>query len=259
MAEFDLEPGHTRCNIDLLCPYSEPRILCSGAFRIFFRELDDLPSGSSVHYTFASVAGDRQVRFRLYIRRSKLSLSWQLWPVFRHWRYEAGRPLGRALLGHYCRWVIYTRRHIYHGDPWISIQKTGKMKNVLLAFTVLAFCHSQSPINWQQTSHWRLYKIKGAVQFSISADSLDLFKNYQLRSDSMVYFLRSADPLPADARPTWMGGAVATCQYDGKIRKVLISSYGGFFYDQMSDTFFQLPAQKKDEWLGYINNCLSAL
>jgi len=133
------------------------------------------------------------------------------------------------------------------------------MKNILLAFAVLTFCHSQSPINWQQTSHWRLYKIKGSVQFSISADSLFLFKNYQLRSDSMSYFLHSTDPFPADARPTWMGGVVATCLYDGKIRKILISSYGGFFYDQTSGTFFQLPAQMKDDWLQYINSCLSAL
>jgi hypothetical protein len=133
------------------------------------------------------------------------------------------------------------------------------MKNILLGLAVLAFYHGQNPINWQQASHWRLYKIKGSLQFSISADSLNLFKNYQLRSDSMAYFLHSADPLPADARPTWMGGAVASCLYDGKIRKILISSYGGFFYDQISDTFFQLPGQMKDDWRKYINGCLSAL
>jgi hypothetical protein len=133
------------------------------------------------------------------------------------------------------------------------------MKNILLAFMVLAFTHSQSPINWQQTSHWRLYKIKDSVQFSISADNLSLFKNYQLRSDSMVHFLHGIEPLPAEGSPVWMGGAVATCLYDGKIRKILISSYGGFFYDQSSDTFFQLPAQMKDNWLEYINSCLSAL
>jgi len=132
------------------------------------------------------------------------------------------------------------------------------MKNILLAFVVLAFTHNQSPINWKQTSHWRLYKING-VQFSISADSLSLFKNYQLQSDSIVTFLHGVEAIPADARPVWMGGFVATCLYDGKIRKILISSYGGFFYDQTSGTFFQLPAQMKDDWLQYINSCLSAL
>src|SRR5580692_2230189 len=106
------------------------------------------------------------------------------------------------------------------------------MKNILLGLAVLIFYRIQSPVNWPQTSHWRLYKIRGSVQFSISADSLNLLKNYQLRSDSMVYFLHSADPFPSTTRPTWMGGAVATCLYDGKIRKILISSYGGFFYDQ---------------------------
>jgi hypothetical protein len=133
------------------------------------------------------------------------------------------------------------------------------MKNILLAFSILAFTHNQSPINWQQTSHWRLYKIKDAIQFSISADSLNLFKNYQLWSDSMVNFLHGIVPLPAEESPAWMGGAVATCLYGGKIRKILISSYGGFFYDQTSGIFFQLPGQMKDEWMEYINGCLSAL
>jgi hypothetical protein len=133
------------------------------------------------------------------------------------------------------------------------------MKIVLLAFTVLSFTHSQSPINWQQTSHWRLYNIKDAVQFSISADSLSFFKNYQLQSDSMANFLHGIEPLHIEESPVWMGGVVATCLYDGKIRKILISSYGGFFYDQVSGTFFQLPLQKKEDWLNYINSCLSLL
>jgi hypothetical protein len=133
------------------------------------------------------------------------------------------------------------------------------MKNILLAFAILAFTHSQSLINWQQASHWRLYKIKDSVQFSISADSLSLFKDYQLRTDSMVNFLHGIEPLPAEECPVWMGGAVATCLYEGKIRKILISSYGGFFSDQASGTFFQLAGQMKDDWLDYINSCLSLL
>ena len=133
------------------------------------------------------------------------------------------------------------------------------MKNILLAFAFLAFTRSRSSINWQQTSHWRLYNIKEAVQFSISADSLSGLKNYQLQSDSVMNFLHGIESLPVEENPVWMGGAVATCLYDGKIRKILISSYGGFFYDQASGTFFQLPTQMKDAWLQYINSCLSTL
>src|ERR1700749_38523 len=123
------------------------------------------------------------------------------------------------------------------------------MKFFLFGITILIFYHYQGQINWEKTNHWRLYKIKESVQFSISADSLFLFKNYQLQADSMVYFLRSADSIPANARPVWMGGAIATCLYNGKIRKILISSYGGFFYDQSSDKFFQLSDQVRDKWL----------
>ena len=30
----------------------------------------------------------------------------------------------------------------------------------------------------------------------------------------------------------WMGGYIATCDLDGVVRKVDISKYGGFFFDE---------------------------
>jgi hypothetical protein len=133
------------------------------------------------------------------------------------------------------------------------------MKSILIALTLLALTHSQEPIIWQKTSNWKLYKINDSVMFSISADSLNLFKNYQLQSDSIINFLDGVVTLPKVQGAAWMGGVVASCVYAGKVRKILISDYGGFFYDQESGNFFQLPAQVKDDWMRYINSCLSTL
>lgn len=133
------------------------------------------------------------------------------------------------------------------------------MKYILTAITVLIFSHGQSQINWQKTTHWRLYRITEKALFSVSVDSLNLFKSYPLRLDSIVDFLDSVNPLPVDVEPLWMGGQVATCVYDGKMRKILISDYAGYFYDQSSGTFFQLSAKKKDDWMDYIKSCLLSL
>jgi hypothetical protein len=133
------------------------------------------------------------------------------------------------------------------------------MKYILTAITVFIFSHGQSQINWQKTTNWRIYRITGKVLFSVSIDSLNVFKSYPLQLDSIVDFLDSVNPLPVDVKPVWMGGQVATYIYNGKMRKILISDYAGYFYDQTSGTYFQLSAKKKDDWIGYINSCLLSL
>jgi len=133
------------------------------------------------------------------------------------------------------------------------------MKIIMVVLMLLNLFPSQEPINWQKTSHWQLYKINDRVMFSISTDSLKLFKNYQLQPDSIMNFLNGIIQLPKIQGVAWMGGVLASCVYDGKVRKILISDYGGFFYDQASGNCFQLPTQVKDDWMVYINNCLSTL
>jgi len=133
------------------------------------------------------------------------------------------------------------------------------MKRILTAILVLAIGCGQGQVNWQQASNWRLYRITGNAIFSISVDSLRGMKSYPLRTDSMAGLLDSVHQLAADVKPAWMGGTVATCTCDGKTRKIIISDYAGFFYDQSSGTYFQLSLQKKDDWMDYINSCVLKL
>ena len=90
-------------------------------------------------------------------------------------------------------------------------------------------------------------------------DSLVFLRSRALAGDSVRQFLDSAEALPSGVRPAWMGGFLVTCVFHGEVRKIEVSSYGGFFYDQGSKTYFQLPGEKKDEWFTYLNGCLSAI
>jgi hypothetical protein len=49
-----------------------------------------------------------------------------------------------------------------------------------------------------------------------------------------------------------MGGYIATCKLDGSLRKVELSNYGGFFYDEKTKVYYQIPAAKSEDWLSYI-------
>lgn len=109
MVKFNLQSGYPRRTVCIFCLDGGPRILCAGTIRLFFRELGDLSAGIVVYCSIALIAGDRTIRVRLCIPGCRLFLSWKLWSAFWYWQYEAGRPLGWALLGHYCYRNIYTR------------------------------------------------------------------------------------------------------------------------------------------------------
>lgn len=77
--------------------------------------------------------------------------------------------------------------------------------------------------------------------------------------DSMSLFIRSAKPLTTKAPLAWMGGYAATCRIDGIQRKIEISKYGGYFYDEKTSAYYQIPPEKIDTWLGFIQNSYQTL
>ena len=115
-------------------------------------------------------------------------------------------------------------------------------------------------VNWRSTNDWKLYKVPNSILFRAAPDSLASFKAYSLNRDSILKFFDQATILsketPAQA---WMGGFLATFQYEGKIRKLLLSSYGAYVWDPQDKRYYQLPLDRKDEWWSYINGCASAL
>jgi len=133
------------------------------------------------------------------------------------------------------------------------------MRQLILALLVLTTTLTEAQVNWKETTDWKIYNPGRLNIFTVSVDSLLYLRSRALPGDSVLQFLDSVKPLPKTVRPSWMGGFLVTCVFHGQVRKIEISSYGGFFYDQESKNYFQLPAEKKDEWFTYLSSCLSAI
>jgi|SRR5580692_373555 hypothetical protein len=132
-------------------------------------------------------------------------------------------------------------------------QKLTTMKHVLIGLVFLSAMSASCQIHWEQSTDWTLYQYEGNHLFSVSIDSLKFIKSSTINQDSMAYFVQSASILNKKGL-AWMGGYIATCKINGVTRKVEISNYGGFFYDQKSGVFYQLPIEKIDAWLDFLQN-----
>jgi hypothetical protein len=124
----------------------------------------------------------------------------------------------------------------------------------------MLFIHQvHAQVVWNKTSDWKIYNINESKIFSVSIDSLGRLSSYTLFSDSVMSFINSCQQIPLKDQPVWMGGYLASCIYNGHLRKVAISTYGGFFYDENSKLFYRVTEEKKDDWSSYINHCYRAL
>src|SRR5215469_14099862 len=118
----------------------------------------------------------------------------------------------------------------------------------LLFCSILASCQ----VHWGQASDWKLYEYQGHRIFKLPVDSLKLYRSLTMNQDSMALFINSATVLHLKAPLVWMGGYVATCRVGGTDRKVDLSRYGGYFYDEKTSTYYQLPTEKIDAWLAFV-------
>lgn len=135
------------------------------------------------------------------------------------------------------------------------------MKTIILFFgTIFWITLLNAQVNWRSTTDWKLYKVPNSVLFRPTPDSLQSFKTYPLNRDSILNFFDRATLLPKETPgQAWMGGFLATFQYEGKIRKLLLSSYGAYVWDPQDKRYYQLPLDMKDQWWSYINGCASVL
>jgi hypothetical protein len=118
--------------------------------------------------------------------------------------------------------------------------------------------YAQSTI-WQNASQWTMYSLRGAKFYKISVDSLDRYRNKSLNDDTMRMFLSKSVELPANKAPMWMGAYVVSCAIDHKRRKVDISSYGGFLFDEKDKKFYSIPEDIQKDWLNYLADCAGSL
>jgi hypothetical protein len=133
------------------------------------------------------------------------------------------------------------------------------MKNVIIISLLLSATAASCQLHWEKTTNWTLYHYQGHRLFKIPIDSLNQYGSLLMSQDTMVAFLDSVKTLHPEGPVAWMGGYIATCKLDGVIRKVDLSVYGGFFYDEITKTFYELPSEKREEWLSYIQQCYLSL
>ena len=116
----------------------------------------------------------------------------------------------------------------------------------------------RAQVQWNSAQNWKLYN-GGDSSFVLSLEAIKGHRYYQLSPDSMKYFLDSVTLLPSDVQPAWMGVYLTSCVIEGEIRKVLISYYAGFFYDEKSRRYYQIPPSKKAVWRSYLEGCLTSI
>ena len=126
---------------------------------------------------------------------------------------------------------------------------------IIILFALLIKGSSAQRIDWGNSNNWKIYRLKGHGIFSYSIDTLSNFKYYPLNEDSMRKFMQNASAVPKDSTPVWMGAYVASCLLKGKLVKVEISNYGGFFYCEADRCIYQIPIVLKNEWQDYIAQC----
>jgi len=129
---------------------------------------------------------------------------------------------------------------------------------VLLPLTMAKICAAQTS-EWGQSSQWTIYNTRGEKFYRIPLDSLTKFKSRALNDDSVHIFLSNLSILPSDKPPVWMGAYIATCILRGKKRKIDISTYGAFLFDEANKKFYIVPPEVQKDWLNYLADCAGAL
>lgn len=115
-------------------------------------------------------------------------------------------------------------------------------------------CSGQE-INWKASKNWKIYDLHGQAAIKCTLDTLQHFMSLTLNQDTMQTLLHDVTVWPKEKYSLWMGAYVVTCETENnKPRKLLISTYAGFFYDQTTRRYYQVPAELVDEWLDFLNN-----
>src|ERR1700681_881846 len=130
------------------------------------------------------------------------------------------------------------------------------MKTLISILVLISIQNSLTQeIHWDKTKNWKLYDIHDDNAFQYSLDTLKHFKCLKLDDSTMHNYLKQAVTWPKEKKSLWMGLYVTTCEIEnGKTRKIDISVYGGFFFDEKEKTYYALPTAIKDDWLQYIHD-----
>jgi hypothetical protein len=109
-------------------------------------------------------------------------------------------------------------------------------------------------LDWQKANNWKIYSINQFAVFNYPPDTLKNFRSVDLNDDTIKSFLIKVRKLSKEESPVWMGLYFLTCQIlNEPVRKVEVSVYGGFFYDEFTKTYYELPEEIRGSWLDYLS------
>ena len=113
---------------------------------------------------------------------------------------------------------------------------------------------SGTTILWNNTKHWKMYALNNAgTVFSMPADSVQPLSGVPLGDDSMHIFLSTAQLLHVPVSPAWMGCYLTSCEDEkGRFLKIIVSQYGGFFYNSSDGNYYQINSSFNRVWLNYM-------
>jgi hypothetical protein len=114
--------------------------------------------------------------------------------------------------------------------------------------------------NWQTMSDWKLYRENNFnAVFRLPIDSLSIIQGGALSTDSIKTFLTGVEKIEG-VNPQWMGCYLASCKdIHGKIYKVIVSHYGGFFYNAAESSYYQVSPSQSRDWLLFFSNAYMRL
>jgi hypothetical protein len=126
-----------------------------------------------------------------------------------------------------------------------------------LLILILIFQASMSAkaqeVDWSKTRNWKIYALNNNEAYFYSVDTLYNFKNARMDDSSVTSYLSHAIPWSKGKSGTWMGLYIASYETpDRQIRKVVISSYGGFLFDSWSRRYYELPKELRKSWNDFI-------
>ena len=127
----------------------------------------------------------------------------------------------------------------------------------LISFTLTTFfCRSQT-IDWSTTRNWKIYALNTKAAYSYPVDTLSNFKNVRMNDSAVISFLTKSVIWPKGKGATWMGLYISSYEAaDKKLRKIVISSYGGFLFEQDSRRYYELPENLRQSWNDFLINNL---
>lgn len=129
--------------------------------------------------------------------------------------------------------------------------KFKKMKTLAL-LTILFLYNLTYQIRWEDAKDWKIYKMPSYIGLRVSLDSLPAFKYNSLDIDQMRIFLKNLQEIK-NINPVWTGLYVASCELNNTKRKILFSRYGGFFFDERSKSYYQIPENLRQNWINFLN------